>query len=141
MLIFLKITVSAFSKRRFPFSHSLQMATSTRLPVVLPIVLNQVVHVPLLKLHYLSFAFQLLSPPDLHSLRNRPQYCLLHLSLLRVTSLITPNHNKTAVHNCSSFLVWKRRAHDKSTQNIASLIYCFHFFPWSFVFMSSIFST
>ena len=87
------------------FTRSLRMATSIRLPVYLPIVLNHVVHVASFKLHYFGFAFQLVSTPDIHSLRNRLLYCSLYFLLLCDILLMTPNHNKTAVHNCCSFLV------------------------------------
>ena len=123
---FLKIIVNAFFARRVLFTRSLRMATSTRPPVLLPIVLNHVVHLALLKLHYFGFAFQLVSPPDIYSLRN--MYCLLHFLLLCDTFLMTPNHNKAAVHNCGSFLVQKRRAQARQNKNTASAIYCFSLF-------------
>ena len=95
--------MNAFSERRVLFTRGLRMATSTKHPVFLPIVLNHVVHVALFKLHYFGFVFQLVSPPDIHFLRNTLLYCLLYFLLLCDTLLMTHNHNKTTVHDCGSF--------------------------------------
>ena len=96
------------------------MATSTRLSVFLSIVLNHIVHVASFKLHYFGFALQILSPPDIHSLRKRLLYCLLHFLLLCDTLLMTPNHNKTAVQNCGSS--WCKRDVLRTRQNKISLL-------------------
>ena len=73
---FLKIAVNTFSERRVLFTHGLGMATSTRFPVYLPIVLNHVVHVALFKLHYFGFAFQLLSPLDIPEIPLEISFCI-----------------------------------------------------------------
>ena len=121
--------MNAFSERRILFTRGSRMATSKRLSVFLSIVLNHVVHVASFKLHYFGFALQLVSPPDIHSLRKRLLYCLLHFLLLCDTLLMTPNHNKTAVQNCGSS--WCKRDVLRTRQNkISSLIHCFYCFPF-----------
>ena len=121
--------MNAFSERWILFTRGSRMATSTRLSVFLSIVLNHVVHVASFKLHYFGFALQLVSPPDIHSLRKRLLYCLLHFLLLCDTLLMTPNHNKTAVQNCGSS--WCKRDVLRTRQNkISSLIHCFYCFPF-----------
>ena len=117
--------MNAFSERRILFTRGSRMATSTRLSVFLSIVLNHVVHVASFKLHYFGFALQLVTPPDIHSLRKRLLYCLLHFLLLCDTLLMTPNHNKTAVHNCGS-----ETCSGLVKIKTASLIHCFYCFPF-----------
>ena len=116
--------MNAFSERRILFTRGSRMATSIRLSVFLSIVLNHAVHVASFKLHYFGFALQLASPPDIHSLGNRLLYRLLHFLLLCDTLLMTPNRNKTAVHNCGSLL------RTRQNKNTASLVHCFYCFPW-----------